>query len=72
MDLKPVKSGNIKAIGYDPQTKTMRVQFHTGKVYAYPETSEKEHADLMKAESIGTHFAAHFRKPGKKFHLVED
>jgi hypothetical protein len=30
MTLEPVQSSNIKAIGYEPATSTLAVQFHSG------------------------------------------
>lgn len=57
----PVESSQIKSIGYDPSTKTLEVEFHARgekypeSVYHYHEVSPETHANLMKAESKGSH-----------------
>lgn len=53
---KPVKSSSIKAVGYDPASKVLRVKFHSEDVYDYAGVTEKEHEAMMNAESIGRHF----------------
>jgi hypothetical protein len=55
MELIPVESSNIKAIGYVEEYNLLRVQFKDGSVYDYPGVSPDLHAQLMKAESKG-HF----------------
>lgn len=35
MTMHPVVSTNVLAAGYDPQTRTLRVQFHSGGIYDY-------------------------------------
>jgi hypothetical protein len=61
MDMKPVTSSNIKAIGYDPATKTLAVQFAHGGLYHYSGVEQSVHDDLLKAKSIGGHFYKHVR-----------
>ena len=58
---KPVVSGNIRSVGYDPQTRRLEVEFHGGEVYSYHDVSEEEHRHLMSAASIGKHFHAHIK-----------
>ncbi len=50
----------LASVGYEPTTKTMEVEYHGGKVYQGPATPE-EHEALLKAGSIGQHFAKHLR-----------
>lgn len=35
MDLTPVTSTNVRAVGYDAVNRTLRVQFKGGRVYDY-------------------------------------
>lgn len=63
--MTPVKSSNIKAIGYDPNTKTLTIEFNSGGIYDYPDIEQHEHDSLLSAESIGSHFHKHIRP--KKF-----
>ena len=58
MDLKPVKSSGIAAVGYEPNTKTLGVKFRSGDLYHYHDVSAQAHQDLIGAKSIGQHFAA--------------
>lgn len=61
MTRQPVDSSNLKSVGYDPKSKTMHVEFHSGRVYEYSGVPESEHAALIKADSVGKHFHAHIR-----------
>lgn len=56
MTMQPVKSASLAEIGYDPDTKTLRVCFRSGDKYDYQNVSAEKHKSLMKAESIGRHF----------------
>ena len=35
MNMQPVTSTNVAAVGYDPATRTMRVAFQSGGLYDY-------------------------------------
>lgn len=64
--LSPVKSSQIHAIGHDPATSIMHIQFKgaagPGSTYAYENVSLEQFAAFKGAESIGHHFGAHFKK----------
>lgn len=47
MDLKPVTSSNIEAVGYNPKTQELQVQFKGKTVYAYDAVPEEVHSELM-------------------------
>ncbi len=61
VEMKPVKSSNIAAIGYDAPSKTMHVQFSSGASYAYDGVEPDIHAAFAGADSVGSHFAKHIR-----------
>ena len=62
VDLKPVESSNIAAVGYDPDGQTLHVKFKgSGQVYTYADVAPEQHEALMGADSIGTHFHANIR-----------
>lgn len=61
MNMIPVTSSNLSAVGYDPQTLEMVVSFSYGGSYLYPGVRADEHEALMSAESIGKHFNSQFR-----------
>ncbi len=69
MSLIPVKSGNIKAVGYDPKARTLTVAFHSGASHDYYDVSPENHAGMMKAhetgESVGKYFHANIRNAHK-------
>lgn len=68
--LTPVKSSQVKAIGYDPLTKRLACQFAhgAGHLYVYPNVEPKTHADFMAAESIGKFFGQHIKSlPFEKY-----
>lgn len=58
--MKPVSSTNVKAVGYDHATRTLRVQFESG-TYDYADVGPEKHAGLMGAESKGSFIAAHIK-----------
>ena len=61
MELHPVKSSNIKAVGYDADAQRLVVEFHTGKRYAYVDVPPEVHQNLMGAKSIGLFFGLNIR-----------
>lgn len=68
--LSPVKSSNIKAIGHDPDTNELHVEFATGGRYVYEGVDADEFAALRDAKSIGSHLHASV-KPKKKVRRFE-
>ena len=48
-----VASSNIAAIGYDPTTETLEVEFLSGSVYQYYNVPENMYDQLMKDGSKG-------------------
>lgn len=61
MHMIPVKSSNIKAVGYDPQNKIMHVEFLSGSKHAYPGVEPAQHSAMMESSSIGSHFHTHIK-----------
>lgn len=55
MDMQPVESSNVSAVGYDPESQTMHVEFKGGSRYEYAGVPPETHAELMQAQSIGRH-----------------
>ena len=70
IQLVPVVSNQVAAIGYDEATKTLAVQFTRGAAafYHYPNVAKETHDAFMQAESIGKYFGAHIKDlPFDKF-----
>jgi len=61
MQLHPVESSNIAAVGHDPDTNRMVVQFKNGGLYEYPDVPVSEYQLLMSAESVGRYYSANIR-----------
>lgn len=60
MNMIPVSSSNLVAVGYEPQTKTLRIQFHNG-TYDYYNVPENEYQNLMNASSKGQYHAKYIK-----------
>lgn len=52
VSMTDVTSSNIKAIGYDPDTKDLRIAYNSG-VYVYGAVPASVHAALMASPSKG-------------------
>lgn len=57
----PVTSSNISHVGYDPNEGILGVRFSSGKEYHYHGVRPEQHAALVGAVSVGSHFAQHIR-----------
>lgn len=61
MQMQPVESSQIEAIGHDPESNTLRVRFKSGGEYEYADVPAEAHQALMAAPSVGSHFHKHVR-----------
>lgn len=52
----PVTSSNLKAIGYDKDTRVLIVEFLTGGVYEYSNVEESVYVNFLTAPSPGRYF----------------
>ena len=59
MKMTAADSDAISHHGYDPESKTMALTFRGGKTYHYPGVSQQVYDGLVKAPSMGKHFAQH-------------
>jgi hypothetical protein len=55
IDLTPVKSSNVAAVGHDAQANELHVQFKSGNSYVYNGVTADQHKALMSADSVGSH-----------------
>lgn len=56
MERKRVNSSRIRAVGYDPQSRTLEVEFSDGSVMAYSGVSPEIHRQFMAAPSPTSFF----------------
>lgn len=57
MNRIPVESSNLSSVGYDPKTRVLEIEFHSGGVYQYSGVPQSEYEALMNAPSKGSYFA---------------
>lgn len=68
--LKPVKSSQIKSIGYDEASRELLVKFHNGGVYSYSLVPADVYEKLVASESIGKAFGSLIRKGGYAYNAI--
>lgn len=56
IEMIPVTSSNIEAVGYNILTETLYVQFKGGKVYSYEKVPQTVYLSLMSTDSVGKYF----------------
>ena len=66
MNLTPIKSSFLEALGYDPDTKTLAAQIR-GTTYTYHDVSPETYQDILTAPSPGKAFNQ-FRAIQDKIH----
>lgn len=61
MNMVPVESTSIAAVGYDRAKLRLAVRFNSGATYTYSGVQPDVHAALMAAQSIGRFFQDNIR-----------
>lgn len=61
MNMIPVVSTNLSAVGYDAIAKTLVIAFYHGGVYEYYGVPKSEYTGLLESESKGKYFHAHIK-----------
>lgn len=61
VEMEPVDSSNIAAVGYDGETSTLVVEFNNGRTYRYGGVPKGEYENLLNAGSVGQYFAYNIR-----------
>jgi hypothetical protein len=61
MQRQPVTSSNLRAVGYDPQTQILEIEFKTGGIYQYTAVPESVYTGLVNAGSKGSYFHANIK-----------
>ena len=67
MELQPVSSSNLKAVGYDSESKTLQIEFLSGGLYEYYNVPESIYNGLMSASSHGSYFDKYIKKGGYNY-----
>lgn len=61
MEMIPVKSSAISNIGYDSDTKQMKITFKQGNTYDYCNVPQNIFDEFLNASSIGVYYSAHIK-----------
>ncbi len=64
MNRSPVVSGNVAAVGYDPSTMTLEVEFKKSGVHQYFNVQPAVHAAMVAAPSVGHYLDVNIKKAG--------
>lgn len=70
MKREPVQSSNISSVGYNPDTSTLEIEFHSEGKYQYYGVPSQVHQGLMKAESKGSYFHHYIKMAGYPYKKV--
>ena len=70
MNRTAVSSSHLSSLGYDPETRTLEVEFLDGSVYEYSHVPEQVYRGLMAASSHGGYFDEHVKKGGYAYRKV--
>ena len=65
MEIKPVKSSNVKEVGYDSETKSLHIGFLDGRKYLYESVPPEIYKALIEAKSIGGYINTQIKKSFK-------
>ena len=66
IERSPVKSSNIKSVGWNPADKTLAVEFADGSIYHYHDVEKDIHEGLVGSKSVGSYL--HTNIKGKYKH----
>ena len=61
MNRKPISSTNIKSVGYDPNKRTLQIEFKRGTVYDYEDVPQTMFDKFMASKSKGKFFISDIR-----------
>lgn len=63
INMEEVDSSNIHSIGYDENSKTLRIRFHSSMElnWDYENVPESRYVGLRDADSVGKYFNAHIK-----------
>lgn len=61
MNRTPVRSSNIRSVGYDPASRTLEVEFNSGGIYQYSGVPATIYQGFMRAASKGSYLYDHIK-----------
>ena len=67
MERSPVESSNLASVGYEADSCTLEIEFHSGGVYHYFGVPLDVYQGLMSASSKGQFFDRNIKKAGYQY-----
>lgn len=64
MEMQPVESSNLAAVGYNSNNQTLRIRFNDGSLYEYSGVPNSIYNGLLSAPSKGRYFDQNIKKAG--------
>ncbi len=61
VEMIPVSSSNVAAVGYDAGNKIVHVQFLNGSEYIYKGVPQHEYDGLLNASSVGSYLHRNYK-----------
>lgn len=72
IEMTPAKDSSVvTAYGYDPQSRTLRVQFNGGNTYDHPDVPLEKYAAFTGSDSMGKFYNRRIRPAHKAIKLKE-
>ena len=62
MERQPVKSSNLRSVGYDKDNRVLEIEFNSGHIYQYSNVEKSRYEALMTAQSHGTYFDRNIKR----------
>lgn len=56
MERKRINASNIRAVGYDPRSRVLEIEFSNGSIIQYSGVSEEVHRRFVNAPSPGSYY----------------
>lgn len=61
MERTSIDSSSLASIGYEPRSRTLEVEFRSGRVYRYRGVPRKVYRSLLEADSAGRYLNLEIR-----------
>lgn len=70
MTRQPVRSSNIRSVGYDIDSHELEIEFHHGGIYLFHNVPPMLYHALMAAPSKGSYFARYIKEIYEFTHIA--
>jgi hypothetical protein len=67
IERSPVRSSELRSVGYDQEQRVLEVEFSNRAVYRYFDVPAEVYRELMAAESHARYFHQHVREAGYRY-----